>query len=98
MPEYIKTAVQGMGVEQEEHSTLTDDLIRTTVRLSACRLQLPSCDSNIIFRECTNEQDILYVTRIQRERFASLEDYEVRLRRSLCFFARLVSYRIVDRL
>jgi len=50
MPEYIKSTVRGMGVEQEEHSTLTDDLIRLT--------------------------DILYVTRVQKERFATAEDYE----------------------
>jgi len=50
MPESIKRAIQGTGVEQEEHTELADDLIRAT--------------------------DILYVTRIQKERFATPEEYE----------------------
>jgi carbamoyl-phosphate synthase/aspartate carbamoyltransferase/dihydroorotase len=50
MPAEVKQAVKEVGVEQTEHTALTDDIVRAT--------------------------DILYVTRVQKERFASEEAYE----------------------
>lgn len=49
MPEDVLEALASRGVEQKEHTKLSDDVVRET--------------------------DVLYVTRVQKERFKSVEEY-----------------------